>query len=591
MSGESDHRAPRAERSPPEQRHRLERIQAASLQPWKHKGRANGAVKNATLDCGWGRLLFGHTFSSNEELAAALKHEDKGTRDIALYVAEPHVLLSLAPQDLFLDPSHGYRLHVEHYRSKSTSSPAYRVRKLQTLKDAEAVNRIYARRHMVTLDPSFVYANRTEPALTYLVAEDTQTKQIIGTITGVDHVEAFDDPERATSLWALAVDPQTSHPGVGRALVVHLIEHFMVRGRAYIDLSVMYDNSQAIRLYESLGFARVPVFVVKNKNRINEPLFLGQQPAEELNPYAQIITTEARRRGIAVDVLDAEQAYFSLSFGGRTLTCRESLSELTSAIAMSRCDDKRVTHRCLSAVGLRVPAQVLAVDEQTSLDFLQTYGNIVVKPARGEQGVGVSVGISTPEEMAEAIARAEQGGGAALLEEMVVGMDLRIVVIDFRVVAAAIRRPPDIVGDGKHTIEQLIEKQSRRRAAATGGESKIPLDSETMRCVQAAGYTLDEVLPPRTVVEVRKAANLHTGGTIHDVTDELHPHLVAVAKRAAEVLDIPVVGLDLMVPSVRQPDYWIIEANERPGLANHEPQPTAERFIDLLFPQTVSSST
>jgi GNAT-family acetyltransferase (TIGR03103 family) len=373
-------------------------------------------------------------------------------------------------------------------------------------------------------------------------------------------------------------------------LVVHLIEHFMARGRNYIDLSVMHDNSQAIRLYESLGFSRVPVFVVKNRNRINEPLFVGHTPSEELNPYARIITTEARRRGIAVDVLDAERAYFSLSFGGRTVVCRESLSELTSAIAMSRCDDKCVTHRCLSSVGLKVPAQVVAEDEDVCRDFLNKYKRIVVKPSRGEQGMGVSVGITTPDELSEAVERASQRGASVVLEEMVAGYDLRIVVIDYRVVAAAIRRPPEITGDGTHTVRELIEKQSRRRSAATGGESTIPLDAETQRCVETAGHTFDEVLAAHEVVEVRKAANLHTGGTIHDVTDELHPTLVSVAKRAAEVLDIPVVGLDFIVPTVRGSSYWIIEANERPGLANHEPQPTAERFIDLLFPQTVSAT-
>ncbi|MFI5044232.1 MAG: N-acetylglutaminylglutamine synthetase, partial [Acidimicrobiales bacterium] len=88
---------------------------------------------------------------------------------------------------------------------------------------------------------------------------------------------------------------------------------------------------------------------------------------------------------------------------------------------------------------------------------------------------------------------------------------------------------------------------------------------------------------------VRRTANLHTGGTIHDVTDELHPALAEVAVRAAEAIGIPVLGLDLMVPAPDQADYVIIEANEQPGLANHEPQPTAERFIDLLFPETAAS--
>jgi len=173
-----------------------------------------------------------------------------------------------------------------------------------------------------------------------------------------------------------------------------------------------------------------------------------------------------------------------------------------------------------------------------------------------------------------------------LVEQYVEGQDLRIVVIDGAVVAAAVRKPPLVRGDGDHTVIELIEKQSRRRAAATDGESRIPLDEETERSVLAEGYQLLDVPGQGEKLPVRKTANLHSGGTIHDVTDRLHPALARAAVRAAQALRIPVVGLDFLVSDVGGPDYVIVEANERPGLANHEPQPTAERFIDLLFPET-----
>ena len=94
----------------------------------------------------------------------------------------------------------------------------------------------------------------------------------------------------------------------------------------------------------------------------------------------------------------------------------------------------------------------------------------------------------------------------------------------------------------------------------------------------------DVVVPAGQAVQVRRTANLHTGGTIHDVTEQLNPSLAQAAVEAARALEIPVVGFDFLVPDVKEPEYVIIEANERPGLANHEPQPTAEKFIDLLFP-------
>ena len=572
--------------------HRVVRDNLSTLNPWKNPlfSQDSKIPQNVEIDCGWGRLLFGHTFESNQELADCLRREAVSRRDIAIYIGDPHVVLALAPQELFLDPSHTYRLHFENYRAQQAGAPSYRVRKLQSIFDAEGVNRIYSQRQMVEVDPRFIVDERRGGCLTYLVAEDVQTGRIIGTVTGVDHVDAFNDPERGCSLWALAVDPQTTHPGVGHALVVHLLEHYLARGRAYIDLSVMHDNRQAISLYEKLGFSRVPVFCVKTRNSINEPLFVGQESDAQLNPYAQIITRAARRRGISVELVDAEQGYFNLHFGGRSIGCRESLTELTSAIAMSRCDDKRVTRRVLTRVGITMPEQIVAGTPEENGAFLERHGSVVVKPVRGEQGRGVCVGIDTAEALQRAVEKARDIAEEVLIEQLVLGHDLRIVVIDFRVVAAAIRRPPEVVGSGDLTVLELIQKQSRRRRAATGGESAIPLDSETERCVAEAGYRLTDTLPAGKVIVVRKAANLHTGGTIHDVTDSLHPKLVEVAKRSAEVLDLPVVGLDLIVPSVHKPEYWVIEANERPGLANHEPQPTAERFIDLLFPQTVTQT-
>jgi GNAT-family acetyltransferase (TIGR03103 family) len=566
------------------QRHRLDRESAASVKTWRH-GAHRKSRTNTVVDCGWGRLIFGHTFGDNATIARTLLEERAGKRDIAFYLSDPHVVLSHAPQDLFLDPSHTFRLYLEQYRQRPERL-SFGLRKLQTRADAVAMNEIYQRRHMVAGDPDFVWSMRKSRVLTYLVAEDAIDGGIIGTVLGIDHVEAFDDPENGASLWALAVDPRTHHPGVGRALVTHLAEHYIARGRSFLDLSVMHDNFQAINLYEKLGFQRVPVFCVKRKNSINEPLFIGEPPEERLNPYAEIIVREARRRGIAVDVIDAEAGYFELIFGGRSVVCRESLTELTSAIAMSRCDDKRITRRVLTRLGLRMPAQQVAGSAAEDVEFLERYRRIVVKPARGEQGRGVIVDVRDQADMERAIRAARQHADDILLEELVEGEDLRVIVIDFKVVAAAVRRPPQVTGTGEHSVRDLIEKQSRRRAAATGGESTIPLDAETERCVRAAGFDLSDILPGGITLTVRKTANLHTGGTIYDVTNELHPALARAAERAAEGLDIPVVGLDLIVPSLSSPEYWIIEANERPGLANHEPQPTAARFVDLLFPHS-----
>jgi GNAT-family acetyltransferase (TIGR03103 family) len=309
----------------------------------------------------------------------------------------------------------------------------------------------------------------------------------------------------------------------------------------------------------------------------------------ELDPSSRLIIEEAKRRGIEVEILAPHAEYFRLRHAGRAVLCRESLSELTSAVALSLCDDKQTTARILQNAGLRTPAQIVAGQPKRDLAFLHEYKSVVVKPARGEQGRGVSVGVRSADELAKAIERAAFGGATVLIEQAVQGEDLRIIVIGGKLVAAAVRRPPRVTGDGKQTILQLIAAQSAKRERETAGHSKIPVDDETRRCVGDAGYALDEVLPVGQTLTVRGAANLHMGGTIEDVTEQLSPTLAKAAQQAALALDIPVIGLDMIVPRLSGDDYWIIEANERPGLANHEPQPTAARFVDLLFPATAKS--
>lgn len=543
--------------------------------------------ENVIVECGWGRWLPAQTWRDPAQLAAELLQERPGQRDIAFYVEKPQVVVASAPQQLFLDPSDAFRLQLAAYRAQRASRHGFTLRRLRTRADVAAINALYRARRMVPVDPQRVWRERASRAISYALAEDRASGEVIGVAMGLDHVEAFADAQHGASLWALAVAPQAAHPGVGEALVRYLAEHYLARGRAWMDVSVMHDNAQAIALYDKLGFQRIPAFAVKRRNAINEPLFTGS--AEELaglNPYARLIVDEAVRRGIHAEVLDAENGYFRLTLGGRSIVCRESLSELTSAVAMSRCQDKRVTLRLLGGAGLAVPAQADAADEAAWQALLAAHGAVVVKPVEGEQGKGISVNLGSADEVRAAIERARQFCERVIVEQYCSGQDLRIVLIDYRVVAAAVRRPPMVVGDGRSTVRELIEKQSRRRAAATGGESRIPLDAETERCVRAQGHALDTVPEAEQRLTVRNTANLHTGGTIHDVTAELHPALRAAAEKAARELDIPVTGLDFLVPAVDGQEYVIIEANERPGLANHEPQPTAERFVDLLFPRS-----
>jgi GNAT-family acetyltransferase (TIGR03103 family) len=550
-----------------------------------------GMRSDVVLDMGWGRLVMGQTFDDLAAVVSALRAEETGRRDICVYPRDPQVLVGLAPDELFVDPSLVYRLDLHRYRPRAELIRGVFVRTVTSAAEMGAINDLYAHNGMVLADAVTMWANHRTRCFTYLVAEDRRTGQVVGTVTGVDHELAFGDPEGGTSLWCLAVDGQDAPPGTGEALVRVLAERYAARGRAYLDLSVLHDNTAAIALYRKLGFTRTAAVCVKRKNPINTPLFSAPPPGlDDVNPYARIIAEEALRRGIRVEVTDPEWGELRLSMGGRSVLTRESLSEFTSAVAMSRCDDKRVTRRIMERAGVRVPRGAVAAegDLDAARELLAECDDLVVKPARGEQGKGITVGVRDPDSLERAVALAAAFCPQVLVEELVAGDDLRVVVIDHEVVAAAVRRPAEVVGDGRRTVGELIAATSRRRERATGGESSIPVDDTTVEVVEAAGHGMDDVLPSGLRLRVRRTANLHTGGTIDDVTDRLHPSIAESAVRASRAIGIPVTGLDFMVPDVEGPEHVFIEANERPGLANHEPQPTAARFVDLLFPETRS---
>ena len=448
----------------------------ASLRYWE-PGAAEraGADANASIPCGWGRLIFAHTFHDPDTLIDVLTHEAPDERDIALYVTDPHVVLARAPQDVFLDPSHTYRRSLGRHLPPAEGIPGVTVRPVRSREEAQAINAIYARCKMVQVPVDFVMAHRDSRSILHLIAWDEAAGRVIGTVTGVDHLRAFNDPENGSSLWCLAVDPQAGRPGVGEALPRRLIELFQMRGRSWMDLSVMHDNGGAIALYEKLGFLRVPAFCLKHKSAINEHLFVGPDTGQRLNPYARIIINEARRRGIGVEVEEADGGQFRLVLGGRRVDCRESLSALTSAVAMSRCDDKALTLRLLARAGLKVPEQVEASDEAANADFLAWHGRIVVKPARGEQGRGITVDVRDAETLSNALAAAASVSDRVILEQFAEGQDLRIIVIGHEVGAAAGRRPAEGCGDGGRRGKEVIEAEIAR--AEVYGETTTLLRS------------------------------------------------------------------------------------------------------------------
>ncbi len=308
---------------------------------------------------------------------------------------------------------------------------------------------------------------------------------------------------------------------------------------------------------------------------------------ESSNPYTAIIVAEALRRGIDVELID-DDGEMVLSHDGRRIRCLQSLTELTSALTYLDCDDKWRSRQVLARASLPVPDGRLATFDDADLTFVRRHGRVVVKPARGEGGQGITVGVG-PDELDAALETAHRVARRVLLEERCPGDDVRMLVIGDELVAAAVRRPPTVVGDGRRTVAELVAELDELRRSDTDGVARVPYDGATAEHVRREGHDADDVLADGERLRVRGTANLHTGGTIDDLTADVHPAWVATALAAARAVRAPVAGVDLMVPDLGAADHVTIEVNEQPGLANHEPHPTAERFVDLLFPATAAA--
>ena len=230
-----------------------------------------------SLIAGGAGLIFGQTYTNPKELADTLQDETQGRRDIAFLCrgAAPRAGAGAAgtvPRSLAHLPAGS-----DDGEDQAGRHPGLSIRKARR-SDEAAINAIYSSHGMVPIREGFIANLTADAPARILVAEDKAAKKVVGVVMGVDHKIAFDDPENGASLWALAVDLRTPLPGIGQKLVQGLAFAHQSAGRSYMDLSVMHDNTEAIALYHKLGFVQVPVFSVKNKNQINERLFIGPEP-------------------------------------------------------------------------------------------------------------------------------------------------------------------------------------------------------------------------------------------------------------------------------------------------------------------------
>ncbi|MFO0904688.1 MAG: cyanophycin synthetase [Pirellulales bacterium] len=315
-----------------------------------------------------------------------------------------------------------------------------------------------------------------------------------------------------------------------------------------------------------------------------------------LGPSTGAIVRAAKTRGIPVRRLNRE-SLVQLGFGARARRICTAESDRTAAIAETIAQDKELTRELLRAVGVPVPLGRPVTDANDAWHAAQELGlPVVVKPRYGNHGRGVATNLSTQDQVMKAYAAAREESRHIMVEQFIEGQDHRLLVIGDRLIAAAIRQPAHVVGDGRSTIEQLVaevNKDPRRSDGHSTVLSFIKLDAIGLEVLAEQGYTPESTPPAGATVLIRRNGNLSTGGTATDVTDQVHPDVAKRAVEAARVIGLDIAGVDVVTLDISRPleeqRGGVVEVNAGPGLRMHieptagKPRPVGDAIVELLF--------
>lgn len=314
-------------------------------------------------------------------------------------------------------------------------------------------------------------------------------------------------------------------------------------------------------------------------------------------PSTEALVSYAKERGIPIlPLVDGNISQLGYGAEGRRLSA--TITSNTSALAVDLACDKWATRCLLHDIGLPVPEGRLAKTWEEAEAAVRELGfPLVIKPVSANQGKGVSAGIDNIQKAKAAWALAHIWGDV-LVEKQIQGRDWRLLVAGGKLIAASLRRPPFVMGDGQRTVEELIAEINANSLRGVGHEkplTKLQLDEVTLGVLQAQGYSPNSIPSCGIQVQLRHSGNLSTGGTAEDVTEIVHPQNQELAQRAVRILGLDVAGVDvicqdLSIPIVEQAGA-IIEVNAAPGLRMHlypsvgEARPVAQEIIDQLFPK------
>ncbi|AWN24559.1 cyanophycin synthetase [Deinococcus irradiatisoli] len=323
-----------------------------------------------------------------------------------------------------------------------------------------------------------------------------------------------------------------------------------------------------------------------------------------LGPSTQALVNEARRRGIPVTRLD-EHSLVQFGHGRHARRIRASITGGTSHLGVLNAGDKHRAKALLEAVGVPVPQGALVRTAQEAVQAAaQLGGAVVTKPLDGNHGRGVSLNLTSPDEVQRGfeLAAPHARSRTVVVEEQLPGHDHRVLVVHGEVVAVAERVPAHVVGDGLHSIEALVaavNADPRRGDGHTNVLTRIVLDQQVQDRLARSGRSLSSVPAAGERVVLRDTANLSTGGSAVDRTDDIHPDNAAIARTAALAVGLDVAGIDLLAPdiarSVRDTGGGVVEVNAAPGLRMHlqptngQPRDVARPILAGLYPRGAPS--
>ncbi|SMP72147.1 cyanophycin synthetase [Anoxynatronum buryatiense] len=316
-----------------------------------------------------------------------------------------------------------------------------------------------------------------------------------------------------------------------------------------------------------------------------------------LGPSTQSIVNEATRRGISHFRLN-EDNYVQLGQGVYQRRIQATMMDNTSALGVEIADDKESTKQLLSSMGIPVPEGHSVKTTDEAMKAAEDIGfPVVVKPLIGNHGRGITVNVTNAAELLVAYGIAGEVCETVLVEKYLEGFDFRILVIDGKFVAAALREPAYVIGNGTDTIRQLIDEVNKDPDRGIGHEknlTRITADSMTERLLAVKQLTLESILAEGEKRYVKSTANLSAGGTALDVTENVHPLNQLMAQRISQIIGLNVIGIDIIADSLEKPLHkgssGVVEVNAAPGFRMHlnptrgTPRDISANIVDMLFP-------